>query len=121
MAGLGMVFWLVLIVAAGIVAQRKGRSGEKWAMATALLGPLAFFVLLSMDAVPVAELRPKMTVEVEITLRLCPQCRSLLPSGATACRSCRPLPDASLGPCGARQRPRKVEQVSKYLEASEVI
>ncbi len=68
MAGAGTVLWIVLIVATGVMARRKGRSAEKWLLATAVLGPLAFLILLGMEAVPPPTPRPKLRVEVEITI-----------------------------------------------------
>lgn len=82
------LIWIAAICAAAVVAERKGRSGTRWAVATALVGPLAFVVLLCADSVPQPPSCPRLQIEVEITLRLCPECRSLLPSESTACPSC---------------------------------
>jgi hypothetical protein len=81
----------VTVVAAGVIAKRKGRSAEKWLLATALLGPLAFLILLGSDSVLSSAPAPKLRVEVEITVRLCAHCRALIPPGEDACQCCAPV------------------------------
>jgi hypothetical protein len=75
-----IVLWVLSVIAAGVLAERKGRSGGGWGAAAIVFGPLAVLVVLLLGP-------------SEASTRVCPNCAELVARAALACKHCgRDLP-----------------------------
>lgn len=72
-----LVFWLVMTIVAGIVANNKGRDWFVWCAITLFLSPLTLLILLAM---------PK--VEKTEDMKSCPRCAEKVKAAAAVCRYC---------------------------------
>lgn len=90
------VFWLICGFVAAAVANSRGASGCAGLFWGILLGPFGIiiaFILNPKNPQPVLTQTARSETE-EGEQRICPHCRSYIPSAATVCRYCQRESDA---------------------------
>jgi hypothetical protein len=87
--------WLVLSIAIGVWASKKGRSGFGWFVFSVLLSPLIGGVCVAIASDETAEAQEK--AMSHLTHVRCPDCRELVRKDARKCKHCgtQLVPDES--------------------------
>lgn len=82
---MAFLLWLVLILAGGFLAERKGRSVPGWVLLGIFLAPITFIILLVLpDRQDALELR---AIEQK-KMKKCDECAELVRAEARKCRYC---------------------------------
>ena len=76
-----VLVWIILSVAVGMLAAKRGRSGGAWFLIAAIISPLLgfIFLLVSKDLSKDHSARvpcPQCSEKVLVTAKICPHCKS---------------------------------------------